>query len=54
MKKKMILGNSSANRELFREDAMHSFVTMGDSDEMCRLLPEYINKNEREQSKIAY
>ena len=54
MKKKMILGNSSANRELFREDAMHGFVTMGDSDEMCRLLPEYINKNEREQSKIAY
>ena len=54
MKKKMILGNSSANRELFKEDEMHSFVTMGDSDEMCRLLLEYINKNESEQSKIAY
>ena len=35
MKKPMILGENSANHELFREDETHFFVEMGDAGKLA-------------------
>lgn len=40
MQKPMILGDSKANKELFREDGNHHFVKMGDSKGLIRLIKE--------------
>lgn len=38
MKKKMILGDSEANKELFHEDINHIFIKMGEPEELVRAI----------------
>lgn len=43
MEKKMVLGNSIANRELFCDDSQHYFVEMGNTTKLIELLKEVTN-----------
>lgn len=40
MGKRMILGNSEANKEFFKEDKNHIFVQMGESNELAKTVKE--------------
>lgn len=38
MGKRMVLGDSLANREVFRDDNMHYFVNLGDSEQLTKII----------------
>lgn len=45
MGKKMILGDSRANRELFKEDQKHVFVEMGERNKLIKLIESIVSRD---------
>ena len=44
MRKPMVLGNSIANHELFKEDDKHYFTEMGNAKELVRIIKNVLIK----------